>query len=192
MRRSIGVAIAMACVIETVFADGAAARRKATVFTPATWSDVEFPAQYPFGSIVVVNKERVLYFVAEEGRARRYPVAIGTPDEQWTGKEIVAEMRENPRWFPVRDDDDTPDPVPGGDPRNPLGARAIYLRKTLWRIHGTIVPGSIGKAVSNGCFRMHNAHVIDLFERVSIGAEVYVVQTLHDRLPMRRGRKLDS
>ena len=186
------VAIALALILEATLAGGAVAKRTEAMFTPPAWSEVDFPEQYPVGSIVVVNKERALYFVGEAGKARRYPVAIGTPDEQWTGKEVVAEMRENPRWFQIRDDDDSPDPIPGGDPRNPLGARALYLGRTLWRIHGTIVPSSIGKAVSNGCIRMHNAHVMDLFERVSIGAEVYVVQTLSERRPMRRGRKLES
>ena len=190
MRTGVCAAFAFAVILEALLIDGAAAKRRETVFTPPAWAEVEFPPQYPAGSIVISNKERALYFVGEEGKARRYPVAIGTPDEQWTGREIVAEMRENPRWFPITDDDDTPEPIAGGDPRNPLGARALYLGRTLWRIHGTIVPGSIGKAVSNGCIRMHNDHVIDLFERVSIGAEVYVVQTLADRPPTSRGRKL--
>ena len=192
MRKSVCIALAMAMVLETAVTASADAKRREAPPVPH-WSEVEFPASYPVGSVVVVNRERALYFVGEEGKARRYPVAIGTPDEQWTGKEIVDEMRENPRWFPIGGDDDSPtDPIPGGDPRNPLGVRALYLGKTLWRIHGTIVPNSIGRAVSNGCIRMHNAHSVDLFERVAIGTEVYVVQTLADRQPLRRGRKLTS
>ena len=187
MRNSVCIALAVALVLETAVMASADAKRREAPVVPQ-WSEVEFPASYPAGSIVVVNRERALYFVGEEGKARRYPVAIGTPGEQWTGREIVAEMGENPRWFPIGGDDDSaPDPIPAGDPRNPLGVRALYLGRTLWRIHGTIVPNSIGRAVSNGCIRMHNAHVVDLFERVSIGTAVYVVQTLADRLPLQRG-----
>ena len=193
MKRAIPIAFALACGLQVALSCSAAAKRRENAYVPPAWTEVAFSVNYPVGSIVVVNRERALYFVSEDGKARKYPVAIGTADEQWTGKEVVSDMRENPRWFQIVDGvDDTPEPIPGGHPKNPLGVRALYLGKTLWRIHGTIAPNSIGKAVSNGCIRMHNAHVVDLFERVAIGAEVFVIQSLVDRRPMRRGRKLES
>ena len=146
-------------------------------------------ANYPTGSIIVVNKERKLYYVLPDGQARRYPVAIGVSDEQWTGRETITNKKENPRWVEP-DDDGEGDVIEGGDPKNPLGKRALYLGSTLWRIHGTVAPWSIGKAASNGCIRMHNADVIDLYERVEIGASTYVVNALSDPSPTKAGRKL--
>jgi lipoprotein-anchoring transpeptidase ErfK/SrfK len=133
--------------------------------------------EYAKGSIVIVNHERYLYFVEEPGRAIRYPVAIGTSGDQWEGVETITAKRENPRWFPSEDiqwEMGVPSMVPPG-PQNPLGPRALYLGETLYRIHGTNRPGSIGGAVSHGCFRMHNPHIIELYEKVQIGANVYVV-----------------
>lgn len=151
---------------------------------------VAFPRlEYPAGSIVIVNRERQLYFVTGDGQARRYPVAIGNSDEQWVGRETVTDKKENPRWIEP-DDDGEGTVIEGGEPDNPLGKRALYLGRTLWRIHGTIAPHSIGKAVSNGCIRMHNADVIDLYDRVAVGAEVFVVNRLESRKPDSPGRKL--
>lgn len=133
--------------------------------------------EYAKGSIVIVNHERRLYFVEEVGRATRYPVAIGKRDDQWDGVETVTAKRENPTWYPpeeVQLEMDVPAVVPPGS-QNPLGPRALYLGDTLYRIHGTNRPGSIGGAVSHGCFRMHNLHIIELFDKVEIGANVYVV-----------------
>ena len=145
--------------------------------------------QYPAGSIVIVNSERMLYLVVTPGQARRYPVAIGVPDEQWVGREMITDKKVNPRWIEP-DEDGEGDVIEGGDPRNPLGKRAIYLGATLWRIHGTIAPRSIGRAASNGCIRMHNDDVIDLYERIALGSEVFVVNTITDTRPARNGRKL--
>ena len=146
-------------------------------------------ASYPAGSIVIVNKERKLYYVLPDGQARRYPVAIGVTDEQWVGRETITNKRENPRWVEP-DEDGEGDVIEGGDPKNPLGKRALYLGQTLWRIHGTGAPWSIGKAASNGCIRMHNADVIDLYEKVEICAETFVVNQLADAVPAKKGRKL--
>ena len=146
-------------------------------------------AGYPAGAIVIVNKERQLYFVLPDGQARRYPVAIGVADEQWVGRETITNKRENPRWVEP-DEDGEGDVIEGGDPKNPLGKRALYLGQTLWRIHGTVAPWSIGKAASNGCIRMHNADVIDLYEKVEFGAETFVVNQLADPVPKAKGRKL--
>ena len=133
--------------------------------------------EYAKGDIVIVNHERSLYFVEEPGHAIRYPVAIGTLDDQWDGVQTITAKRENPRWFPSEDiqwEMGVPPMVPPG-PQNPLGPRALYLGDTLYRIHGTNRPGSIGGAVSHGCFRMYNPHIIELYEKVQIGANVHVV-----------------
>ncbi len=157
----------------------------------ATRREVTFKAHFPAGSIVVVNKERHLYLVGERGTATRYPIAVGSLAEDWTGVEFVSDRKVNPTWVPVAVYGEPPKPAtPGGDPANPLGPRALYLGRTLWRIHGTPAPTSIGAAVSNGCIRMHNEHIVDLYERVMIGTEVYVVNSLSDPVPVHRGRKM--
>ena len=133
--------------------------------------------EYAKGSIVIVNHERNLYFVEDAGQAIRYPVAIGKPVDQWEGEQTITAKRENPTWYPPEEiqwEMDVPAVVPAG-PQNPLGPRALYLGDTLYRIHGTNRPGSIGGAVSHGCFRMHNPHIIELYEKVQVGANVYVV-----------------
>lgn len=157
---------------------------------PRTPPSVAFRAAFPADAIVIVNSERALYLVLGNGRALRYPVAIGTPQEAWTGLEFVTDKKEHPPWFPVSAPGGPPrEPVPGGDPRNPLGARALYLGTTLWRIHGTPSQWSIGMAVSNGCIRMLNEHVVDLYERVPLGTEVFVVDRLSDTPPVLPGAK---
>lgn len=151
---------------------------------------VAFDADYPPGAIVIVNRERALYHVGAERIAVRYPIAIGSPTEEWTGLEFVTDKKVNPPWHPVPElGKEIRDPVLGGDPTNPLGARALYLGRTLWRIHGTPAAESIGRAVSNGCIRMHNEHVVELYENVMLGTEVYVIDSLTDPRPARRGRK---
>ena len=107
---------------------------------------------YPPGSIVIVNNERRLYLLTGEGRAIRYPVAVGTRGELWVGLTFVSNMRKNPPWTPV----DGGETVPGGLASNPLGQRALYLDWSLLRIHGTPSRGSIGRAFSDGCIRMLN------------------------------------
>ena len=146
---------------------------------------VRFAKPYPMGSIVIVNEERRLYYVLGGGRAIRYPIAIGTPDEIWTGRTFVQSKVKDPVWKPPWNPDEV---VPGG-PGNPLGERAIYLDWSLYRIHGTNAPNSIGRSASHGCFRMHNHNVKDLYERVHIGAPVYVVDDADDPPPPRREDK---
>lgn len=142
---------------------------------------VTFEGGYAPGSIIVVNSERKLYYVVGDGRAIVYPVAVGKPREQWTGQSVVTRMRENPGWSPTatmrRRDPRLPHYMPPG-PTNPLGVRAIYLGWSAYRIHGTNAPTSIGRPVSGGCFRMRNEHVVDLYQRVHIGAPVYVVNRI--------------
>jgi lipoprotein-anchoring transpeptidase ErfK/SrfK len=138
---------------------------------------VTIEEEYAKGSVVIINHERKLYFVEEVGKAVRYPVAIGSPADEWQGVQTITAKRENPTWYPPIDiqiETDAPPVVPPG-PQNPLGPRALYLGNTLYRIHGTNRPGSIGAAVSHGCFRMFNQHIVALYEKVQIGAQVYVV-----------------
>lgn len=151
-------------------------RREIKVSVPSPES-TPIDEKYAKGSIVIINHERNLYFVEEPGRATRYPVAIGTSGDQWEGVETITAKRENPRWFPSEDvqwETGVPHMVPPG-PQNPLGPRALYLGNTLYRIHGTNRPGSIGGAVSRGCFRMHNPHIIELYAKTQIGSNVYVI-----------------
>ena len=133
----------------------------------------------PFGSIIVDTSERRLYYVLGNGRAIRYAVAVGSPRNQWYATTFVSSKVVNPGWSPTpsmrRRNPYLPVYVAPG-PRNPLGVRALYLDWGTYRIHGTNAPWSIGRAVSNGCIRMRNEDVIDLFERVHVGAPVFVVR----------------
>lgn len=146
---------------------------------------VRAPERHPAGTIIVLPDERFLYYIYNNGRARRYIVGVGEAAHAWKGEAEIGRKAEWPRWTPTKEMLEA-DPeyygefaggVPGG-PSNPLGARAIYLYKdgvdTLYRIHGTNDPSSIGKAVSNGCIRMLNEHVIDLYNRVDVGSKVFV------------------
>jgi hypothetical protein len=141
---------------------------------------------YASGTILIVNSERRLYYVLGNGRALRYPIAIGRPDEMWTGKQVVTAKRENPTWVDPEDSDNVEEP----GPKNPLGLRAMNLGWSLWRIHGTPHVSSIGRNVSNGCIRMHNDDVIDLFSRVHVGAPVFAVNALADPRPSHWARKI--
>ena len=135
---------------------------------------VAFKGRYPIGSVVVVNQQRRLYYVLGDGRAIRYPIAVGSTDNLWTGQSFVQSKAKDPKWIPPWDTEREVEPGPD----NPLGPRAIYLGWTLYRIHGTNSPRSIGGAASSGCFRMYNHHAKDLYERVHIGAPVYVIDSL--------------
>lgn len=131
---------------------------------------------YAAGSVVIVNSERKVYYVTGKGTAIRYGVAVGKESERWTGRTFVSEKKVDPKWIPV----DGSEPVEGGDSSNPLGKRALYLDWSLLRIHGTPSRGSIGSAVSNGCIRMLNEDVIDLYERVHVGAPVFAINARTD------------
>ena len=147
---------------------------------------VTAPYNYPAGTIVVSPRDRYLYLVEGGGLARRYGIGVGKAGLAFSGSATIGRKAKWPSWRPTKNMIRR-DPkkyaryaggVPGG-PTNPLGSRALYLyrdgRDTLYRIHGTTEPWTIGKAVSNGCIRMVNEHVEDLYERVAIGAQVVVV-----------------
>jgi lipoprotein-anchoring transpeptidase ErfK/SrfK len=135
-------------------------------------------SKYAAGSIVIVTKRRKLYYVTSPGNAIEYNIGVGRVGFTWSGVHKVSAKKEWPVWTPPAQmharQKGLPKMMPGG-PNNPLGARAIYLGSTLYRIHGTIDPDSVGEADSSGCFRMHNEDVIDLFDRVAIGATVHVI-----------------
>lgn len=129
------------------------------------------------GSIVVETSERRLYFVLPDGQAIRYGIGVGRDGFRWSGQHRVSRKAEWPGWTPPaamrKRVPDLPAYMPGG-PDNPLGARAIYIGSTLYRLHGTSEPWTIGQAVSSGCIRLTNEDVIDLYDRVKIGDLVVV------------------
>jgi penicillin-binding protein 1A len=138
---------------------------------------VAYAGGEPAGTIVVDTKQRFLYLVQDNGRAFRYQVAVGRPGFTWSGTRTITAKREWPDWHPPanmrRRKPGLPESAPGG-PTNPLGARALYLGSTLYRIHGSNEPNSIGQPVSSGCFRMHNEDIVDLYTRVGVGTRVVV------------------
>ena len=129
------------------------------------------------GTIVIDTNEKFLYLVEAGGKALRYGIGVGKPGFEWAGVKQITRKREWPDWTPpdemLRRRPDLPRHMEGG-PENPLGARAMYLGSSLYRIHGSNEPWTIGTAVSSGCIRMRNEDVIDLYERVRVGAKVIV------------------
>jgi lipoprotein-anchoring transpeptidase ErfK/SrfK len=147
---------------------------------------VEFSNSYSRGTIVVNTSEKYLYLVESGGKARRYAIAVGKDGLKFKGTGKIQDKQEWPRWIPTKEMQERDpakygkykDGMPGG-PDNPLGARAMYLyqgkKDTHIRIHGTNQPWTIGTDSSNGCFRMVNEHVMDLYNRVRMGADVVVL-----------------
>jgi lipoprotein-anchoring transpeptidase ErfK/SrfK len=139
---------------------------------------VSFKSSMAPGSIVIVTKEHALYFILGGGKAVKYPVATAKKGFEWKGTHQVSRKTKWPDWRPPdtmrKRRPDLPVFVKGG-PNNPLGARAIYLGSSIYRIHGTNEPASIGKSASSGCIRMHNADVRELFQHVKMGATVTVI-----------------
>ena len=138
---------------------------------------VSFPGDYKPGSIYINTAERRLYLVLGNGQAMRYGIGVGRDGFRWSGVHKISAKKEWPAWTPpaqmLRRRPDLPRYMKGGED-NPLGARAMYLGSSLYRIHGSNEPETIGQAVSSGCFRMTNADVVDLYDRVQVGATVIV------------------
>lgn len=184
-RRSFGIG-AMAVLSAALFSTAANAHQNFELeprFLPQT---VSTTYDQPAGTIVVAPHDRFLYLIENRGSARRYGIGVGRAGLTFSGTAEIGRKAKWPSWRPT-DNMIRRDPkkyaryaggMPGG-PGNPLGSRALYLyrdgRDTLYRIHGTTEPWTIGKAVSNGCIRMVNEHVEDLYERVPVGARVAVV-----------------
>jgi lipoprotein-anchoring transpeptidase ErfK/SrfK len=140
---------------------------------------VNFNGRYGPGTIIISTGERRLYYVLGNGQAIRYGVGVGRPGFEWSGSRYISYKREWPDWTPpaqmLRRRPDLPRHMQGGL-SNPLGARAMYLSGTLYRIHGSNEPETIGQAVSSGCIRMTNDDVVDLYNRVRVGTRVVVMR----------------
>lgn len=138
---------------------------------------VPYETNLAVGTIVVETSERRLYLVLEDGQALRYGIGVGKEGMTWSGTNTISRKAEWPDWRPtanmIRRDPTLPRFMEGG-PQNPLGARALYIGSTMYRIHGTAEPWTIGQAVSSGCIRLTNEDVADLYDRVRIGARVIV------------------
>jgi len=151
--------------------------RQDALATGTTAREVAFSGDYAPGSIVIHASDRKLYYILPGGRARAYSVGVGRPGFEWYGEHKISRKAEWPDWRPPAEmrqrQPELPVFMPGG-PGNPMGARALYIGSTLYRIHGTIENQTIGMAVSSGCIRMLNQDVIDLYGRVRVGAKVYV------------------
>jgi lipoprotein-anchoring transpeptidase ErfK/SrfK len=147
--------------------------------TPIPRETVSYPGPHRPGTIVVNAKERRMYLVIDGGKAIKYGVGVGRPGFEWGGAKTVTRKQEWPSWTPpaqmLKRRPDLPRFMPGG-PENPMGARALYLGSSLYRIHGSNEPETIGQAVSSGCIRMLNEDVIDLYTRVRVGTQVIVMR----------------
>lgn len=143
---------------------------------------VEFPSPYSAGTIVISQSARKLFLVVDSRTAIAYPVAVAKRGKEWSGAARVDGKYVDPAWSPPavvrRDHPEMPDVIPGGSPHNPMGARAITLDRDEVAIHGTTAAmrASVGTAASYGCIRMYNEDVIDLYDRISVGAPVVMTR----------------
>jgi lipoprotein-anchoring transpeptidase ErfK/SrfK len=151
---------------------------------PAAPAVVAFPHDFPTSSIVIDTGSRKLYYVLPDKRAFQYPISVGRDGFNWTGAETVSRKQAWPDWYPPAEmrerDRSLPEKMTGGI-KNPLGAMALYLGNSLYRIHGTNDTKSIGRAASSGCFRMLNAAVLHLASITEIGTAVSIVSSLPAR-----------
>ena len=152
-------------------------------FSPITRKSVSFPSKYSAGTIVIRTGERRLYHVTSAGRATAYGIGVGKSGFTWSGTNKISRKAEWPGWTPparmrareAKKGRILPAYMPGG-PNNPLGARAMYIGSTIYRIHGTNQPWTIGQAMSSGCIRMANDDVKHLYANVGIGTRVVVLR----------------
>ncbi|GGC83914.1 L,D-transpeptidase [Chelatococcus reniformis] len=139
---------------------------------------VAYPGRHGAGTVVIDTRRKYLYLVQGDGTAVRYGIGVGREGFQWRGVQTVSAKREWPDWRPPAEmrkrRPDLPVHMEGG-PENPLGARALYLGSSLYRIHGTNEPNTIGHNVSSGCIRLTNEDVVDLYSRVGVGTRVVVL-----------------
>jgi len=140
---------------------------------------VAFFGNFAPGTVVVNTSERRLYYVLSGHKAVKYGIGVGRAGFEWSGTQTISRKQEWPAWTPpaemIQRRPDLPRYMAGG-PENPLGARAMYLGASLYRIHGSNEPDTIGQAVSSGCIRMLNDDVVDLYERVKVGTPVVVLR----------------
>ncbi|MGC1352175.1 MAG: L,D-transpeptidase [Xanthobacteraceae bacterium] len=143
---------------------------------------VFYPSNQPAGTIIIDTAHTFLYLTLGRGKALRYGIGVGRKGFTWSGVEKISRKTAWPDWIPPAEMIARQPYLPrwvGGGPGNPLGARALYLGNTDYRIHGTNNPASIGTQVSSGCIRMRNADVIDLYDRVAVGTKVVVLANDH-------------
>jgi lipoprotein-anchoring transpeptidase ErfK/SrfK len=140
--------------------------------------EIGFTKKFSRGTIIVSFADRRLYYVHKTGAALSYPIGVPSGRATWAGTLRVSRKAVNPGWTPTasmrRENPKLPYHVKGGDPRNPLGVRALYLGSTLYRIHGTDAPWTVGQNVTHGCIRLYNNDVIDLYNRARVGTKVIV------------------
>ena len=169
-RRSAAVSTA-ACLCALAASPSSALAREVVAFAGSNYSA---------GTIVVKTGERRLYYVLGDGHAFRYPVGVGKAGKAWSGTARIDGKYIKPAWSPPaevrRDKPSLPNVIPGGSPRNPMGAAAMTLSGGEYAIHGTNMPSSIGGFVSYGCIRMYNEDVLDLYGRVGVGTTVVVTR----------------
>ena len=169
--------------VEQVSAGGQARNAVKSKFDPMYLPQtVSYETKHKAGTIVIDTNNRFLYLVLGDGKARRYGVGVGKPGFEWAGAHKVTRKAEWPSWTPPKEmvarEAEKGHYLPAfmeGGPENPLGSRAMYLGSTLYRIHGTNAPWTIGYAVSSGCIRMRNEDVVDLYDRVNVGTKVIVI-----------------
>ena len=151
------------------------------MITPAAPPKVPFHSNFTANSVVIDSEGRTLYFILSSSEAYQYPISVGREGFSWIGTEVVSRQQTWPDWHPPKEmiarDPRLPDKMTGGV-KNPLGAQALYLGNTLYRIHGTNDPKTIGQAASSGCFRMMNEHVMHLATLATVGTPVTVVKHL--------------
>jgi len=139
---------------------------------------VDYPSHEAPGTIIVDTPHTYLYYILGSGKAMRYGIGVGREGFTWSGVKSIARKQEWPDWYPPKEMIGRQPYLPrmmAGGPGNPLGARALYIGGTEYRIHGTNAPSTIGKHVSSGCIRLRNADIIDLFSRAQVGAKVIVL-----------------
>ena len=147
---------------------------------------VDYASHQTPGTVIIDTKNTFLYFVLNDTQAMRYGIGVGREGFTWSGEQNVARKTEWPDWHPPAEMLVRQPYLPrfmAGGPGNPLGARAMYLGETEYRIHGTNKPDTIGKRVSSGCIRLTNEDVVDLYERVKVGAKVIVLPATAARRP---------
>jgi lipoprotein-anchoring transpeptidase ErfK/SrfK len=140
--------------------------------------EVEYQGKDEPGTVVIDTSRHFLYLVGTDGNATRYGIGVGRPGFTWSGVHAVSSKKEWPDWVPPKEMLERQPNLPhfmAGGPNNPLGARAMYLGSTLYRIHGSNEPWTIGQNVSSGCIRMRNTDIIDLYSRVKLGTKVVVL-----------------
>ena len=166
--------------VDERFTGGAPKNKIYSMFgiSPIPRSTINFPTKEQPGTIIINTRERRLYLVQDGGKAIRYGIGVGREGFTWAGAERISRLAEWPDWHPPSEMIDRQPYLPrmmAGGPGNPLGARALYLGKTLYRIHGTNQPSTIGSNVSSGCIRLINEDIEDLYSRVQVGTRVVVL-----------------